>query len=136
VGVTAFPTVRVAAIQATPVVLDAEACVEKAQRLLHEAADRGAQLAVLPECFVPLYPSNGWARGAAGFDGWDQLWERLWENSVDVPGPLLDRLIDVCRERELFCVIGVNERETERPGTIYNTIAYLGRPGCWRGTAS
>jgi nitrilase len=129
VGVTAFPTVRVAAVQATPVVLDAEGCVEKATRLLHEAADRGAQLAVLPECFIPLYPSNAWARGAAGFGGWDELWERLWANSVDVPGPLLDRLIDVCRERELFCVIGVNEREAERPGTIYNTVVYLGPSG-------
>jgi predicted amidohydrolase len=67
---TTFPTVRVAAIQATPVILDAERCVEKAIRLLHEAADQGAQLAVLPECFVPLYPSNSWAMGAAGFSGW------------------------------------------------------------------
>jgi nitrilase len=128
-GVTAFPTVRVAAVQATPVVLDAEGCVEKAARLLHEAADRGAHIAVLPECFIPLYPSNAWARGAAGFAGWDELWERLWANSVDVPGPLLDRLIDVCRERELFCVIGLNEREAERPGSIYNTVVYLGPLG-------
>ena len=65
-ALTAFPTVRVAAIQATPAILDAEACIEKAARLLGEAADRGAQLAVLPECFVPLYPSNAWARAAAG----------------------------------------------------------------------
>jgi nitrilase len=126
---TAFPTVRVAAIQATPVILDAEACVEKAVRLLNEAADRGAQLAVFPECFIPLYPSNAWARGAAGFGGWDQLWERLWANSIDVPGPLLDRLIEVCRGRELCCVIGVNERESERPGTLYNTVVYLGPSG-------
>jgi nitrilase len=129
VGVTAFPTVRVAAIQATPVVLDAERCVEKAERLLREAADRGAQLAVLPECFIPLYPSNAWGRGSAGFAGWDELWERLWANSVDVPGPLLDRLVRVCRECELCCVIGVNERESERPGTIYNTLVYLGPSG-------
>jgi len=126
---TSFPTVRVAAIQATPVVLDAEGCVEKAVGLLHEAADRGAQLAVLPECFIPLYPSNAWAKEAAGFGGWDALWERLWENAVDVPGPLLDRLIDVCRERELFCAIGLNERESERPGTLYNTVVYLGPEG-------
>jgi nitrilase len=127
--VTTFPTVRVAAIQATPVILDAEGCLEKAQRLLHEAADRGAQLAVFPECFIPLYPSNAWARGAAGFAGWDEFWERLWENSVDVPGPLLDRLANVCHERGLFCVIGVNERESERPGTLYNTVVYLGPSG-------
>src|SRR6516225_7200810 len=105
---TAFPSVRVAAIQATPVVLDGQGCVEKVERLLHDAADRGAQLAVLPECFVPLYPSNVWAKGAAAFAGWDEFWERLWENSIDVPGPLLDRLVAVCRERNLYCVIGVN----------------------------
>ena len=46
------------------------------------------------------------------------------------PGPLLDRLVEVCRERELFCVIGVNERESERPGTLYNTVVYLGPAGC------
>jgi len=51
-------SVRVAAIQATPVILDAEATIEKAVALLHEAADGGAELAVLPDTFVPLYPSN------------------------------------------------------------------------------
>jgi len=126
---TSFPTVRVAAIQATPAILDAEGCVEKAAGLLGEAADRGAQLAVLPECFIPLYPSNAWAKAAAGFGGWDELWERLWDNSVDVPGPLLDPLIGVCRERNLCCAIGVNERESERPGTLYNTVVYLGPDG-------
>jgi predicted amidohydrolase len=126
---TTFPTVRVGAIQATPVILDADGCVDKAVGLLHEAADRGTQLAVLPECFIPLYPSNAWARGASGFGGWDELWERLWANSVDVPGPLVDRLVAVCRERELFCVLGVNERESERPGSLYNTMIYLGPSG-------
>jgi nitrilase len=127
--VAGFPTVRVAAIQATPVILDAEGCVEKAAGLLAAAADQGVSLAVLPECFIPLYPSNIWARGASGFAGWDELWERLWANSVDVPGPLLDPLVDVCRDRGLYCVIGVNERESERPGTLYNTAVYLGPDG-------
>ena len=124
-----FPTVRVAAIQATPVILDAEACVAKAERLLHEAADEGSQLAVLPECFIPLYPSNAWARGAASFAGWDELWERLWENAVDIDGTLIERLVGVCRERDLYCAVGVNERESERPGTLYNTLVYLGPSG-------
>jgi nitrilase len=42
---------------------------------------------------------------------------------------LLDRLVEVCRERDLFCAIGVNERESQRPGTLYNTLAYLGPDG-------
>ena len=126
---TAFPTVRVAAIQATPVVLDAAATVDKAVRLLHEAADAGAQLAVLPETFVALYPSNAWARDAAAFGGSDELWQRLWDESVDVPGPLVDRLAEACRERGLHCAIGVNEREADRPGSLYNTLLLIGPGG-------
>lgn len=124
-----FPVVRVAAVQATPVILDARACVEKAVRLLHEAADQGVELAVLPETFVPLYPSNAWAKTAAGFDGWDVFWERLWANSVEVPGPLVDRLVETCSERGLHCVIGVNEREVDRPGSLYNTMLTIGPGG-------
>ena len=122
-------TVRVAAIQATPIVLDGPACIEKAVRLLHQAADGGAKLAVLPETFVPLYPSNRWARNASGFGGWDAMWERFWQNSVDVAGNDLAPLIAACRDRDLHCVIGINEREAQRPGTVYNTMVTLGPRG-------
>jgi nitrilase len=124
-----FETVRVAAIQATPVILDAEATVEKACGLLGDAAKQGAQLAVLPEAFVPVYPSGAWAHDAGSFDGWDELWERLWLNSVDVPGPLTDRLAERCRELGIHCAIGVNERESDRPGTLYNTLLLIGPEG-------
>jgi nitrilase len=128
-AMTSFETVRVAAIQATPAILDAEASVDKAVRLLTGAAGDGAKLAVLPEAFVPLYPSGEWAAAAANFEGWDELWQRLWENSVDVPGPLVDRLAEACREHELHCAIGVNERESERPGTLYNALLLIGPQG-------
>jgi predicted amidohydrolase len=127
--VPSFETVRVAAIQATPVVLDAEATVEKACELLGEAAADGARLAVLPETFVPVYPGNGWAHDAASFAGWDELWERLWQNSVAVPGPITDRLAGRCRELGIHCAIGVNEREDERPGSLYNALLLIGPDG-------
>ncbi len=129
---TAFPTVRVAAVQATPVILDAEASIAKAIGLLAEVAAAGARLAVLPETFVSLYPSNAWAAAAAGMDGskgLDELWERMWASSVDVPGPLVDELVEACRRHDLVCAIGVNERESERPGTLYNTLLVLGPDG-------
>lgn len=124
-----FETVRVAAIQATPVILDADASVDKAIRLVGEAAAEGAQLAVLPETFIPVYPSNAWARQAAAFGGSDELWERLWANSVDVPGPQVERLVEACREHDIRVAIGVNERESERPGSLYNTLLLLGPDG-------
>jgi nitrilase len=127
--VTDFESVRVAAIQATPEILDAEASVDKAVRLLGEAAGQGAQLAALPELFVPLYQSNAWAKGAGSFGGFDELWERLWENSVDVPGPLTERLAEACREHDVICGIGVNERESDRPGSLYNSYVLIGPEG-------
>jgi nitrilase len=126
---TSFDTVRVAAVQATPDILDADGSVEKAARLLGEAAADGAQLAVLPETFVSLYPSNSWARAAASFDGADELWQRMWESAVEVPGPHVDRLAGACRELGLHCAIGVNEREPDRPGTLYNTLLLIGPDG-------
>ena len=122
-------TVRVAAVQATPVLLDAEATVAKACRLLGEAAAEGAELAVLPETFVSLYPSNAWARHVASFGGHDELWERLWASSIDVPGPLVDTLAAACAEHRVHCAIGVNERESERPGTLYNALLLIGPDG-------
>src|SRR3954453_2511247 len=119
-------TVRVAAIQATPVILDAEGCVAKAIKLLEEAASQGAELVVLPETFVPLYPSNRWAKGAAGFSGWDGLWERLHANSVDVPGPLTDELAAACKRLKIYAVVGINERDG---GSLYNAYVTLGPQG-------
>ena len=118
--------VRVAAIQATPVILDAEASVEKAIGLLEEAAREGAQLAVLPETFVSLYPSNAWAAPAARFGGFDELWERMHASSVEVPGPLVDRLAAACKRLGLHCVIGVNERDG---GSLYNAMLTFGPGG-------
>jgi nitrilase len=122
-------TVRVAAAQATPVILDAEASIAKAVRLIERAAADGAELVVLPEAFVPLYPSQSWAAPAAAFSGLEELWERLWYNSVDVPGPLVDELVEGCRRAGVHCAIGVNERESERPGTLYNTLLLIGADG-------
>ncbi len=126
---TILRTVRVAAIQATPVILDAEATVQKAVRLFAEAADAGAELVVLPETFISLYPSNAWARKAAAFGGADELWERMWASSVDVPGPLVDELAAACRSLGIHAVVGVNERESQRPGTLYNAMLWLGPEG-------
>src|SRR4028118_1203428 len=104
---TVLTTIRVAAIQATPVVLDAAGSVDKAIALIAEAAAEGAQLVVLPECFVAMYPSWVWAGAAlSDDDGIDEIFMRLWESSVDVPGPLIDQLVSACRRHGVHCVIG------------------------------
>jgi nitrilase len=128
--VATFETVRVAAVQATPVVLDAEATIDKAIDRLEAAAGEGASLVVFPECFVSLYPSGAWASRAASWSSAaDELWERLWESSVDVDGPLVDRLVKACANTGAHIAIGVNEREDRRPGSLYNTLLVIGPDG-------
>ena len=33
------------------------------------------------------------------------------------------------RQFDIYCVIGINEREVERPGTLYNSVVLLGPEG-------
>ncbi len=125
-----FGEVRVAAVQAAPVVLDGEASIAKAARLIGEAAAGDARLVVLPETFISLYPSNAWAAvPASGFGGADELWERMWASAIDVPGPEVDELAAACRAAGVVCAIGVNERESARPGTLYNTLLLISGDG-------
>jgi nitrilase len=122
-------TVRVAAVQATPVILDAEATIDKTIGLIDDAARDGARLVVFPECFVSLYPSGAWGAAAARFGGFDDLWRRMWDSSLDVRGPLVEKLATACAARQVHVVIGVNEREDERPGSLYNTMLVIGPGG-------
>ncbi len=126
----AFETVRVAAVQATPVILDLDATIDKVIDLMGEAAARGAALVVFPECFVSLYPSGAWAAQAATWSSeCDALWERMWASSIDVNGPTVERLAKACTEHDVYLAIGVNEREDDRPGSLYNSLLVIGAEG-------
>jgi nitrilase len=123
-------SVRVAVVQATPVVLDAEGSVGKACDLIGEAGAGGARIIALPEAFVALYPSSRWAHACAGFGAAPaELHRRLWANSVDVPGPLTERLGEAARRARAWVAIGVNERDSRRPGTLWNTLVWLAPDG-------
>lgn len=122
--------VRVACIQATPVVLDAAASVAKACDLIGEAGALGARLVVLPETFVSLYPNSSWAHSCARFTGAAaEVHRRMWESAVDVPGPLTERLAAAARRAGAWVAIGVNERDAARPGTMWNTLLWLSPDG-------
>jgi nitrilase len=127
---SSFETVRVAVVQATPVILDADATIDLVVKRAHEAVGDGARLIVFPEAFVSLYPTNTWAQHLATWsEAGDQLWERLWESSVDVSGPHVARLREACGDLGVHIAIGVNEREDARPGTLYDTLLVIGPDG-------
>ena len=82
-----------AAVQATPVILDLEGSVAKAIGLIADAAGQGAQLVVFPETFLSVYPSYAWASLPASGAQADEFWERFWESSVSVEGPEVEALV-------------------------------------------
>ena len=118
--------VKVACVQAEPIVLDREATVDKLVRLTAEAAGEGASLLVFPEAFIPVYPSSTWAKA---FAGWadpraKETFARLAAEAVSVPGEAADRIGAAAREHGVWIVTGVTEVDPERPGTLYNTLLY------------
>ena len=79
-------SVKVAVIQAAPVLFDREATVDKACRLAAEAQAEDARLMLFPEAFVPAYPRGlgfGMVVGQRSEAG-RRLWERYRDNAVDV----------------------------------------------------
>jgi nitrilase len=124
--------VKVAVVQAGPVVMDREATAEKACRLVGEAAAQGARLILFPEAFIPAYPrglSFGTVVGRRSEAG-RRLWARYWANSVDVPGPTTDALGAAARGAGAYLAVGAIEREGEcGRGTLYCTLLYFGPDG-------
>src|SRR5215472_17529645 len=124
-------TVRVACIQAEPVVLDREATLDKLDSLTAEAAGERAQLLVFPESFLPVYPSSIWARALAGWaqPGAKEAFALLARESVAVPGEAEARIGAAAREHGVWIVTGVTEIDPDRPSTLYNTLLYHGPDG-------
>jgi nitrilase len=123
--------VKVACVQAEPVILDREATVDKLVGLAAEAAGEGASLLVFPEAFIPVYPSSTWAKALAGWgdERAKDAFARLAAEAVAVPGEAADRIGEAAREHGVWIVTGVTEVDPQRPGTLYNTLLYHGPDG-------
>ncbi len=122
---------KVACVQAEPVIFDREATVDKLVALTAEAAGQGASLLVFPEAFIPVYPSSTWAKAFAGWgdDRAKDTFARLAVEAVAVPGEAERRIGEAAQEHGVWIVTGVTETDPERPGTLYNTLLYHGPDG-------
>jgi nitrilase len=125
-------SVKVAVVQASPILFNREATVAKTQELIGSASAQGAKLILFPEAFIPVYPrglSFGMVVGSRTPEG-RKTWNRYWDNSVDVPGPVCDTIGDAAREADAYVAIGVMERDSDfSGGTLYCTLLYFGPDG-------
>src|SRR4051812_43101574 len=81
----AMNAVRVAVVQAAPVVFDVGRTLAKLHDLSADAARRGARLAVFPEAFVSAYPKGlgfGARMGTRSPEGREEF-RRYFDSAVD-----------------------------------------------------
>jgi len=116
---------KAAAVQASPVFLDAEATTDKACNIIAEAAGNGASLVAFPEVFISAYPYWNWIMTPVQGSKW---YEKLYINSINVPGPETEMLCNAARENNCHVVIGVNERG-QSFGELYNTNLIIDNHG-------
>ena len=123
-------TFRIAAVQAASVFLDLNASIEKACRLIKQAASEGAELIVFPEAFLPGYPLWVWFIPPGKTYPLRALYTKLHANSISIPGPEMNRLAQAAGEHGVTVAIGVNEKNSEASdSTLFNTLLYLGPSG-------
>ena len=125
------PIVKTAVVQAAPVLFDREATIEKTCGLTREAAAQGARLILFPEAFIPAYPrgfSFGVTVGNRTPEG-RRLWQRYWENAVDVPSRATEQLGEAAQQANAYLVVGVIERDEISRGTLYCTLLYFAPDG-------
>ena len=106
-----------AAVQRAPAVLDCEATTERAVDAVGEAAGGGARLVVFPETWLPTYPY--WHPLQSEPLAFANLYRRLFENSVVVPGPETARIGEAAARAGTTVVIGVSASlpKNSRPGS-------------------
>ncbi|XP_027347477.1 bifunctional nitrilase/nitrile hydratase NIT4A isoform X2 [Abrus precatorius] len=110
------PTIRATVVQASTIFYDTPATLDKAERLLAEAASYGSQLVVFPEAFVGGYPRGSVFGVSIG--------------NRTAKGPEVDRLAAMAGKYKVHLVMGVIERDGY---TLYCTVLFFDSQGRYLG---
>ena len=108
-------TFKVAAVQLSPVLFDRDGTTEKVIKNIETCGEEGIRLAVFPETFIPNYPYFAWLNPPAVISGFHG---KLYDQAVDVPGPVTEAVGKAAKTSGTVVVLGVNEREG---GSLFNT---------------
>jgi aliphatic nitrilase len=106
--------IKAAAVQISPDLSGGSGTVDRVCDAVARAAAEGVELAVFPETFIPYYPYFSFVAPPVSA-GKEHM--RLYENAVEVPGPVTRRLSEAAARHSMVLVVGVNERDG---GTLYN----------------
>jgi len=124
--------VKVAVVQAAPILVDREATVRKAVTLVQQAAADGARLILFPEAFITGYPRGvgfGAVVGSRTAEG-RKLFQQYWDAAVEVPGSITQAIGAAARNAKAFVAIGVIERDTEfSGGSLFCSVLFFNPAG-------
>ncbi len=120
-----FNKFKAAAVQTSPVFLNAEKTIDKAITFIKEAAENGAQLIAFPEVFVSGYPYWNWIMTPVQGSKW---YEKLYKSAISANGSEVKRICAAAKEFNIHIVIGINEKGTSF-GEIYNTNLIIDNNG-------
>ena len=120
-----FNKFKAAAVQTSPVFLNAEKTIDKAITFIREAAENGAQLIAFPEVFVSGYPYWNWIMTPVQGSKW---YEKLYKSAITADGSEVKRICSAAKEFNIHIVIGINEQGTSF-GEIYNTNLIIDNNG-------
>jgi predicted amidohydrolase len=104
--------IKIAGVQMEPKIMEKEANLESCIELIRTTAKEDAKLIVFPECALTGYC-------------YSSLEEAL-SYAETIPGPSTDTLIEVCRELDVYVVVGLLEMDGDK---YYNAVALIGAEG-------
>ena len=123
--------IKVAIVQAPPVLLDRAATISRMLLQMAEAAAAGARLVVFPEAYIPGYPTWIWRlKPGADMALAGDIHTRLREQAVDIGRGDLKPLSEAAAQHGLTLVCGLNEIDAEFSGsTLFNSVVVVGPDG-------
>ena len=104
--------IKIAGVQMAPIILDSEGNLARCLELMKAAAKEGARLIVFPEAALSGYVFRS-------------LDEAL-PLAEPIPGPSTVRIMDACREQDVYVVVGLLEKDRSK---FYNTAVLIGPSG-------
>ena len=114
---------KAACVQASPVYMDLDGCVDKAINLMQEAAANKADIIAFPETWIPGYPWFVWL-GAPAYSM--QFIPPYHENSMEVDSPQMRKLCKAAKDNHIHVCFGFSEKAA---GTRYMSQALLSDTG-------
>ncbi|PAC28669.1 carbon-nitrogen hydrolase family protein [Flectobacillus sp. BAB-3569] len=122
--------VKVGVIQATPSLFDIEKSVNLVVDWIKKGAEKGCELLLFPESFIPCYPRGLSYDAMIGrrTDKSREQWLHYWENSIEENPIHTQRISEAIAEANLFVGLGVTERENVG-GSLHCALWYFDNKG-------